>query len=94
VTWALSVSYDRVLEVESQLTTAVCKYYVGVFVLANLQKGLYTVGALDNLDHNPSSITAKGSFHRTGIGLFKFLTFSNLGGMNNDIKLSSEKNYN
>ena len=95
----LSVSYDRVLEIESQLTTAVCKDYEekGVVVPANLRKGLFTVGALDNLDHNPSSTTAKDSLHGTGISLFQFPTFLSLGEMQNDIKLSlanSEKNHN
>lgn len=32
------------------------------------------MGALDNLDHNPSSTTAKDSFHGTGISLFQFPT--------------------
>ena len=31
---------------------------------------LFTVGALDNLDHNPSSTTSQSSFHGTGIGMF------------------------
>ena len=77
----LSVSYDRVLENESQLTTAVCEDYKekGVVVPAKLRKGLFTAGALDNIDHNPSSTTAKGSFHGMGISLFQFPTFSNLG---------------
>ena len=32
----------------------------------------FTVGALDNIDYNPSSTTAQGSFHGTGISLFQF----------------------
>ena len=39
-----------------------------------MSHGLFTVGALDNLDHNPSSTTAKDSFHGTGISLFQFPT--------------------
>ncbi len=35
-------------------------------------KGLFTVGALDNIDHNQSSTTAVSSFHGTGISLFQF----------------------
>ena len=34
--------------------------------LGCMRKGLFTVGALDNLDHNPSSSTGKDSFHGTG----------------------------
>ena len=40
---------------------------------------LFTVGALDNLDHNPSSTTSQSSFHGTGISLFQFPTRSNPG---------------
>ena len=30
------------------------------------------IGALDNLDHNPSSTTSQSSFHGTGISMFQF----------------------
>ena len=65
----LSVSYNRVLQVENQMAIAVCEDIKnkGIVCPAQLRKGLFTVGALDNLDHNPSSTTAKGSFHGTGI---------------------------
>ena len=43
---------------------------IGIVVPAWLRRGLLTVGALDNLDYNPSSTTALGSFHGTGISLF------------------------
>ena len=46
---------------------------------ACLQKGLLTIGALDNLDHNPSSTTAVNAFHGTGISLFQFPTRDNPG---------------
>ena len=41
---------------------------------ACFRKGLFTVGALDNLDHNPSSTTSLTSFHGTGISLFQMPT--------------------
>ena len=82
-----SVSYDQVLQLESQLATTVCEDFQkkGVVVPAQLQRGLFTIGALDNLDHNPSSTTAKGSFHGTGISLFQFPSSSKLGDQQNDI---------
>ena len=94
----LSVSYDRVLQLESQLATAVCEDFQkkGVVVPAQLRRGLFTIGALDNLDHNPSSTTAKGSFHGTGISLFQFPSSSNLGDQQNDIRVqlvNSKKSY-
>ena len=35
-----------------------------------MQRGLFTVGALENLDHNPSSTASQSSFHGTGISMF------------------------
>ena len=37
-----------------------------------MKQGLFTVGALDNCDHNPTSSTAHDSFHGTSISLFQF----------------------
>ena len=72
----ISISYDRVLELEEWIATAVCEQSKedGVVAPACLQKGLFTVGVLDNLDHNPSSTTSVDSFHGTGISLFQFPT--------------------
>ena len=69
----LSANYDRVLQLKNQLATAVCQDIEkkGVVCPSQLHKGLFTVGAIDNLDHNPSSTTAKGSVHDTGISLFQ-----------------------
>ena len=44
-----------------------------------LRKGLFSVGALDNLDHDPSSTTSVSSFHGTGISVFQFPTESQPG---------------
>ena len=45
----------------------------------NLRQGLFTTAALDNIDHNPSSMTATDSFHGTGISLFQYPTPHNHG---------------
>jgi hypothetical protein len=89
----LCISYDRVLEIESQLAISVCRDFhdKGVVVPAQLRCGLFTVGALDNLDYNPSSTTAKDAFHGTAISLFQFPTAFNLGQRQCDIKLSVEE---
>ena len=57
----LSVSYDKILQLENQLATAVCEDIVrnGKVCPVQLRKGLVTVGSLDNLNHNTSSTTAK-----------------------------------
>ncbi len=77
----ISISYNRVLELEEWIATAVCEQFGedGVVAPACLRKGLFTVGALDNLDHNPSSTTSVNSFHGTGISLFQFPTRNDQG---------------
>lgn len=64
----LSVSYDRVLQVNNELADSVCQDFnlKGVVCPSQLRKRIFTVATLDNIDHNPSSTTAKGSFHGTG----------------------------
>ena len=52
----ISVSYDKVMQIEEWLATAVCgRFEDGVVAPTILRKGLFTVGALDNLDHNPTA---------------------------------------
>ena len=87
----LSVSYDRVVELENQLAIAVCENIAknSVVYPAQLRKGLFTVSALDNIDHNPSSTTAKGSFHCTGISLFQFPSKTNMGQVQDGISMPS-----
>ena len=77
----LSVSYDRILELENQIATTVCNSINETDLVCphQLRHGLFTVGALDNLDHNPSSTTSRESFHGTGISLFQFPTLCNEG---------------
>ena len=77
----ISVSSDCILELENALANAVCKRFEeeGVVCLTNLRKGLFTVGALDNIDHNPSSTISQDSFHGTGMNIFQFTTASEKG---------------
>jgi len=41
-----------------------------------LSSSLFTVGAIDNIDHNLASMSANSSFHGTGISLFQNPTVS------------------
>jgi hypothetical protein len=36
-----------------------------------LRSKIFTVAAVDNIDHNPTATTAHGSFHGTGISLMQ-----------------------
>ena len=77
----LSVSYDRVLALTTDLANCVSEQYnsEGLVCPLKLKEGLFTTGALDNIDHNPSSSTAKGSFHGTSISMFQHPTTTNQG---------------
>ena len=88
----ICISYNRVLELEEWIATSVCERFEedGIVVPASLRKGLFTVGALDNIDHNPSSTTAAGSFHGCGISLFQFPTQANPGEARPPVVVSSK----
>jgi hypothetical protein len=77
----ISISYDRVMELENSLACSASERFEEDKVVCPMQlrRNLFTVGALDNLDHNASSSTAKSSFHGTGISLFQFPTTLNRG---------------
>ncbi|CAG4960105.1 unnamed protein product [Parnassius apollo] len=69
----LSVSKNRVREV----TSALCHLNInraeeeGLLCSSNLLQSVFTIGAYDNVDHNPSSNTSEGFFHGTSISVFQ-----------------------
>ncbi|CAL8335924.1 unnamed protein product [Merluccius merluccius] len=65
----LSISYDRVLAISTELGDKICHYYKMEKAVCppKLKGGLFTTAAVDNIDHNPSSTSAHDSFHGTGI---------------------------
>ena len=69
----ICISYDRVLEISTQLGESVLSQFMedGVVCPAILQKGLFTTSAVDNIDHNHSATTATISCHGTGISVFQ-----------------------
>lgn len=72
----ISVSYQRVMDLSTSLGNNVLAHYNAANSLCppQLKSGIFTTAALDNIDHNPSSTTADGSFHGTGISLFQHRT--------------------
>ena len=69
----ICISYDRVLEISTQLGEAVVQRYLdeGVVCLPKMCKGIFTTSAVDNIDNNPSATTTMSSFHGTGISPFQ-----------------------
>ncbi len=80
--YCLSASYKRVLTIEigyAQATAERARANADIVCPSNLRHKIFTVAALDNLDHNPTSRTATSSFHGTGISMFQFPTVENPG---------------
>ena len=77
----IGITYKRVFQIEDSLARSVCRqaFEDGLVCPSHLRLGLYTVAALDNLDYNPSSTTAIGSFNGTGISIIQFPTPENPG---------------
>lgn len=77
----IAISYDRVLQLESDMALSMCKQYQANDVVcpSHLKKKLFTVGVMDNIDHDPSSTTATSSFHGTGISIIQLPTEDNEG---------------
>jgi len=54
----LSILHDRVLELLTDMGNSVCMCFEsGVVCLPKLLKGVFTTVAMDNIDHNLSSVT-------------------------------------
>ena len=88
----ISVSYKRIMQLESHLASAVCRQIQreGVVCPSQLRHGLFTIGAMDNLDHNPSSTSAVGSFHGTGISLMQSPSKTQMGKPRPPLTLTDE----
>ena len=77
----LSVHYDRVLQLSTNMGNSVISQYESDKVVcpSNMRYGVFTTAAIDNIDHDPTSNTAATSFHGTGISLFQHLSQGKTG---------------
>ena len=69
----LRTSYFRVQGIQDNITRQLCHPYLdeGIVCPRNIEEGLFTVAAIDNVDYDPSSVTAKCSFHETSISVYQ-----------------------
>ena len=69
--FGLCISYDRVLTISTLLGNNVCNMYEkeGLICPPTLRKEVFTTVAFDNIDHNPTSVTALESFHGSAISV-------------------------
>ena len=77
----LSISYSRVLEMDKLISLNQCEQFKNENIVCPsiLRRNILTIGALDNIDHNPSSTMAKGSLHGTAISITQHPTEANPG---------------
>ena len=90
----LSISYDRVMQISADLGSSVCSFDEREKVVCplKLKRDLFTTGCVDNIDHNPSSRTAKDSFHGTAISLTQHSRPGNLGTDHHIVAIDIESN--
>ena len=76
-----SISYDRVLSISTDVSNSVCSRFEedGVVCPPRMRQDVFTTGAFDNIDHNPSATTAKDSFHGTAVSFVQHPTNENPG---------------
>ena len=69
----MSISYDSVFRLSTDMENTVCKMYKleNVVCPPTIRGNLFTTAAVDNIDHNLSSTTAEHSFHGTSISLLQ-----------------------
>ena len=86
----ICVSYDRFLRLTSEISSALCEKFNndGVVCPPKLRSSLFTTAAVDNIDYNPSSATAKDSFHGTGISIIKHPSHAFQGHRNDGLVLN------
>ena len=77
----LSVSYDRIMQLSTDLANDAVDLFEkdGVVCPSSLRHGLFTSGNLDNIDHDPSSTSARTSFHGTAISITQHCSESSQG---------------
>jgi hypothetical protein len=88
----LSISYDRVLSISTDLANTMIKKFEEENVVcgSRLRKHLFTKGAVDNVDKNLTSSTAKGAFHGTSISIFQDITSDNKGELRGIVGIDPE----
>ena len=86
----MCISYDRLLNLTSNIANTICEQFRadGIVCPPKLRCGIHTSAAVDNIDYNPTSSTAKDSFHGTAISLIQHLS-SESEGLDRGVQITS-----
>ena len=73
-TLGLRISYDRVQSIQTSIAQNICEQFqrINSIVPLTLMQDKFMLSAIDNLDLNAKSATAKTLFHGTAISIFQF----------------------
>ena len=77
----ISISYTHVIALSAQMGNSACQQFHREQVVCSpkIRSNVFTTSAIENIDHNPSSTTAKVSFHGTAISLLQHPSFTGEG---------------
>lgn len=89
----VSISYKRVLEIEESISEKQLAQFDsdGLVCPLQLRHDLVTVGAINYIDHNPSSTTAYGSRHGTAMTIMQHPTEHNKGQDRHEINADASR---
>ena len=89
----MCISYDRVLQITADLAKGICTRFETDKVVCppKMRQERFIIGAVDNVDHNPTSTTAHDSFHGTSISIIQHLSHGLTGILRGDLVINQEK---
>lgn len=92
----MCVSYDRLLQITADLAQGICTRFEADQIVCppKMRHKLFTIGAVDNIDHNPTSTTAHDSFHGTSISIIQQLSHGVTGNKRDDLVFNMDKSSN
>ena len=88
----LSISLDRVMQIYQLIWETACAHNLKKMGLcpSKLKKSFFTTANVDNIDHNPSALTAKDSFHGAGVSLTQHLSTDREGIARDEVVISPD----
>ena len=91
----LCISYHRMLSLSTSIGNTVCSQFQkdNIVCPSNLKFNLFTTYAVDNIDHNPSSRSAKDSFHGTAITTTQHLENASDGYQRPQVQFEKSEGY-